>query len=108
MNLKRLNTPTKRIRPFGIRPGSDGVDETFDVFCRETGIVVAAFHYWYAESEAKCQARQFTAALNAFYRKGGVLHLHGFIRTHELLHARYCEPETYSSQSESANAYPSN
>ncbi len=96
MTLTPLNTATKRIRPFWVRPGTDGVDETFDVVCRETGTVVAAFHYWYAEAEAKRQARQFTAALNSFYRTGGMLHLHGFIATHLALHERYCEPITHA------------
>lgn len=92
MNHDSHNRP---IRPFCVRPGTDGVDETFDVFCQETGTVVAAFHYWHAEAEAKRDADRFTAALNAFYRNGGLLHLSGFLRTHRVLHERYCEPITH-------------
>ncbi len=93
MNLHHHPNPdTKRIRPFGIRPGTDGVDKTFDVVYRETDTVVATFHYWYAEAEAKRRARQFKAALNTFYHQGGMLHLHGFIAVHLALHERYCEP----------------
>ncbi|MEZ6064131.1 MAG: hypothetical protein R3B90_00135 [Planctomycetaceae bacterium] len=94
-----MKSPMKSLiskRLFMIRRGTDGVDKTFDVVYRENGTIVASFHYWYAKAEARRQARQLTAALNAFYRNGGLLHLSGFLRTHRMLHEQFCELITHA------------
>lgn len=81
---------TSRLGLFVIRPGSDGVDLTFDVCCRQTGRVVAAFHYWEAATDAQRNAQWFAKALDAFYLSGGLLHLTGFLDAHNRLHREFC------------------
>ena len=50
--------------PFAYRPCSDGVDDTFDVFCTKTNRTIISSHYWEAEKEAESIAATITHALN--------------------------------------------
>ncbi len=50
--------------PFAYQDGSDGVDATFDVFCRTTGDHVASTFYWEARLESEIEAYVITAVLN--------------------------------------------
>ncbi|MCD0462088.1 hypothetical protein [Roseiconus lacunae] len=41
---------------FEVRPGRDGIDETFSITCRRTGDFIASTNYWYAASHAHLRA----------------------------------------------------
>lgn len=50
--------------PFAYQDGSDGVDATFDIFCRTTGDHVASAFYWDARLESELEANVITGLLN--------------------------------------------
>lgn len=85
MNLSIISRP----QLFVVQLGSDGIDLTFEVCCRQTGQVVAAFHYWDAVAEAERNARRSATALDAFYRTGGLLHLTNFLDAHTRLQREF-------------------
>lgn len=49
--------------PYWVEPGTDGVDDTFDIMCRSTGHRIIASTYWYEEEQAKLVADVVTLAL---------------------------------------------
>ncbi|GAB5407250.1 MAG: hypothetical protein Aurels2KO_54810 [Aureliella sp.] len=50
--------------PFDVQRSSDGVDNTYEVYCLATSRVVTACHYWDAEKDARRFAFAIAAALN--------------------------------------------
>lgn len=98
--MSQHTSPSDRTRFFTIRPGVDGVDETFEIVCRETGKVVAHFGYWEAREAALRGARQFTAALNAFYRFGAYIEIESFAEAHEIIDQRYLQPTVHDATAE--------
>lgn len=57
--------------PYSVRASSDGVDNTFEVFCLSTNNAIVAAHYWDERDHAFLIARTISAALNE--------HLHGIM-----------------------------
>lgn len=51
--------------PFAYQDGSDGVDATFDIFCRTTGDHIASPHYWDDRLPCELEARVITELLNS-------------------------------------------
>jgi len=49
--------------PYAIRPSTEGVDLTFDVFCRTTDKLIIAARYWEAEEDARRVASVIALAL---------------------------------------------
>ena len=49
--------------PYAVHPGTDGVDNTFDIICSSTGDRIIAATYWEAEEEALLIACVVTLAL---------------------------------------------
>ena len=65
MKRKRLDYFAQQYPgPYAYRKDSDGVDDTFDVFCTKTNKVIISSHYWEAEREAESIASAITHALN--------------------------------------------
>lgn len=54
--------------PYVYVPGTNGVDETFDVTCTRTKTVVAYATYWYERESAEAIAYAVTQALNRHCR----------------------------------------
>ncbi len=50
--------------PFANQDGSDGVDATFDIFCRTTGDHIVSTFYWDARLESELKANVVTGLLN--------------------------------------------
>lgn len=82
--------PSRREKHFAYRPGQDGVDETFDIYCIHTGEEVASFHFWEERERCRRSARQLTAALNALYDNGGHLNGAALLSAHDYLVRKYC------------------
>jgi hypothetical protein len=57
---------------FDVVPGTDGVDDTFDVVCRFTEHTVARLSYWHQKRESKRRAERFAKALSDVYWNGYV------------------------------------
>lgn len=49
--------------PYAYQPGTDGVDKTFDIFCRTTGERIISSNYWYEEENANIIASVVMLAL---------------------------------------------
>lgn len=75
---------------FAYRPGTDGVDKTFNIYCLDTECTVATFNFWEARDKCRRWARKLTAALNALYQNGGHVRTPEFVTTHEYLTRKYC------------------
>jgi hypothetical protein len=54
--------------PFSYHAGTNGVDETFDVFCTKTNSHVISTNYWYHRLDAEVLAIIITHALNREFR----------------------------------------
>ena len=50
--------------PFAYQDGSDGVDATFDVYCRKTGKHIVSTFYWDDRLPCELEARVITELLN--------------------------------------------
>jgi hypothetical protein len=59
----KTSNPSPKV--FAYFPGSDGVDNTFDIIHLPSDTVIAAFHFWDDHAQAKRKARQFVNAMNA-------------------------------------------
>jgi hypothetical protein len=53
--------------PYAYRPGSDGVDATFDVYCTKTDNTIISSRYWDEEKQAETVACAVTGALNSLH-----------------------------------------
>ena len=84
----RRQTP-RSPKSFDYYPGTDGVDETFDIICHDTNQVVASFHFWTRREQCRRAARQLVAALNALYDNGGDLRIDEFVAAHRHLERKY-------------------
>lgn len=51
--------------PFDYVPNTEGVDDTFEVVCTTTDMVVARFRYWDGKVAAELKARNMALTLNA-------------------------------------------
>lgn len=51
--------------PFDYVPCTEGVDDTFEVVCTTTDMVVARFRYWDGKVAAELKARNMALTLNA-------------------------------------------
>ena len=49
--------------PYSFHPGTDGVDNTFDIYCLTTGSHIIAATYWYEVEQAELVAAVVTLAL---------------------------------------------
>lgn len=56
--------------PFDVRRSTDGVDETFEVYCLTTDQLVVANYFWEAESERFQESLAMATALNVLLHEG--------------------------------------
>ena len=50
--------------PFLVVPGKDGVDSTYDIYCKSSKSYFISVHYWEQEAWAQCVATAITHLLN--------------------------------------------
>jgi hypothetical protein len=53
--------------PYDVRPSRDGVDDTFEIYCLNTGSFLAATYYWDEETERYTEAMAIATALNYMF-----------------------------------------
>lgn len=52
--------------PYDIRPSTDGVDDTFEVYCLVTDQCIVSTNYWYERDQAYREAHAVATALNTY------------------------------------------
>lgn len=51
--------------PYSLQPGTNGVDSTFDIYCRKSGELIISTDFWYEEERAQRDATVITMALES-------------------------------------------